>query len=726
LKPSTFSSLKDRLPRRRRENREAFVTAVGEAEHEAGHGQPGSTPSRPTEPAVRGAGFLKRVDSAFMRIDDAVARVLPDDLNPLARTGAVATTTLIIACVTGILLLLWYKASLYQAYDSVVAMSEAPLTAGFIRTLHRYSSDACLFFTMLHGIKLFFAGRFAGARWLSWVTGIVLVVMLWFEGWIGYWLVWDLPGGQVALGTAKLLDPLPIFADPPGRSFLTNEGLNSLFFFVVFFVHVFLPLFAAGITWLHIARISRPKLLTGKKLTWWVTGTLSVMSLVLPAGLTGPADMTAMGGEYDMDWWYLAPLALTDRLSAGALWSILLVGCILVTAVPWLFGRRKPIAATVVESLCNACTKCYQDCPYEAITLAPRTDGRAFDARAFVLEDKCVGCGICAGSCDTAGIGLPQLRVQAERRRLEALIDAEVAGGGSPWVAFTCGNSAAAELQPNAETGACVNLPGWIGFELPCSGWTQPLTVERALKHGAAGVAIVSCRPGSCTQREGADWTALRMEGKREPSLRSDKIDASRVHVIALDRPEAGELRTRLAALQAGRPTAPASAKGIGRILAAAAVLIVLTLLTPLLAELPYARPQSTGAELAVSFRHPGQITENCRDISEEEKLTLPPHMRRDRICDRGRNPVVLQISVDGELVYDQAHEPRGLWGDGSSVAVLHLPIEAGSRRVHAVLIDGPEGDPHETTATLDFDEQNRRVLLFDRSRGFTWHGAAQ
>ena len=698
------------------------MTAVGEAEHGAGHDDPGSADGR-REPAVRAAGLLKRIDSLFMRVDDAVARVVPDDLNPLMRTGAVATTTLIIACITGVLLLLWYKASVYHAFDSVLAMTAAPFTSGFIRTLHRYSSDACLFFSMLHGLKLFFAGRFAGARWISWVTGLVLVAMLWFEGWIGYWLIWDETGGQVALATTKLLDPIPIFADPPGRSFLTNENLGSLFFFVVFFVHVFLPMFAAGITWLHISRISRPKLLTGKKLTYWVTGTLALMSLVLPAGIAGRADMTQMGGSFDMDWWYLAPLVLTDRLSGGAVWSILLIGSILLTAVPWLFARKRPIAATVVESLCNACTKCYQDCPYEAITLAPRTDGRAFDARAMVITEKCVGCGICAGSCDTAGIGLPDLRVQAERRRLEALIDAATASGEAPWVAFTCGNSAASIMKPDVETGACANFPGWIALELPCSGWVQPLTVERALKHGAAGVAILSCRPGSCTQREGAEWTLLRMAGKREPSLRAEKVDASRVHVIGLDRPEAGELQERLAALQSGG--SPAPRRGFGRLLAAAVVLVILTALTPLLAELPYTVPASDQPELVVSLRHPGQITENCRDISEEEQLEVPVHMRRDRICDRRRESIHLEVTVDGRVVSQSEHEPHGLWGDGASVAVLRLPVKPGSHHIEVLLTDGPEGQPHETRATVDFQTGRRNVLLFDRSTGFTWYGGA-
>src|SRR5690606_37604081 len=48
--------------------------------------------------------------------------------------------------------------------------------------------------------------------------------------------------------------------------------------------------------------------------------------------------------------------------------------------------------------------------------------------------------------------------------------------------------------------------------------------------------------------------------------------------------------------------------------------------------------PPST--ELVVSFKHPGQDSELCRALSAEEKARLPVHMRRDRVCERGRVPV--------------------------------------------------------------------------------------
>ena len=87
----------------------------------------------------------------------------------------------------------WYRPSVHQAYASVAA-TVGPWAAGLMRSLHRYSSDAAMFFALVHALRLFFERRFTGPRWLAWVTGIVGLGVLWFVGWTGYWLVWDLRG----------------------------------------------------------------------------------------------------------------------------------------------------------------------------------------------------------------------------------------------------------------------------------------------------------------------------------------------------------------------------------------------------------------------------------------------------------------------------------------------------------------------------------------------------
>ncbi|MFU8805638.1 MAG: cytochrome b N-terminal domain-containing protein, partial [Bradymonadaceae bacterium] len=329
-------------------------------------------------PPVRGERGLRLLDGLFLRLDRLVERVLPTHLNPFAQTGAIATTSFLIALVSGIVLLIWYRPSVHQAYATVELMSDYPWTAGWLRSLHRYSSDACIFFALIHAMKLFFGRRFTGARWLAWVTGIFLIFLLWLVGWLGYWLVWDLRSQQVAIGTAKLLDLVPIFSDPLSRTFLADSEVGSLFFFVVFFAHMLIPLAMALPLWLHISRVSRPRFITALPMSLWVVGATLVLSRLLPATSAAAADMAVQPADFTIDTWYLLPLLLTDRLSGGLLWAILFIGAIVVLTIPWWMRRETVRKATVNPNQCNGCTQCAQDCPYGAIVIVHRDDGSRY------------------------------------------------------------------------------------------------------------------------------------------------------------------------------------------------------------------------------------------------------------------------------------------------------------------------------------------------------------
>ena len=83
-------------------------------------------------PPVRGERLFTWLAWPFLRLDDLVERLVPAQRNPFAHTGAIATTTFVIAAITGILTLLWYSPSVFKAYESVEAMTAATLTGGLV------------------------------------------------------------------------------------------------------------------------------------------------------------------------------------------------------------------------------------------------------------------------------------------------------------------------------------------------------------------------------------------------------------------------------------------------------------------------------------------------------------------------------------------------------------------------------------------------------------------
>jgi coenzyme F420-reducing hydrogenase delta subunit/Pyruvate/2-oxoacid:ferredoxin oxidoreductase delta subunit len=666
------------------------------------------------EPDVRGGALLAALDRPLRRVEASLARLLPRELDPLAQAGAVANVCLLIAIATGILLLFWYVPSVHQAHASMRAIEQAPWTAGLIRSLHRYSSDACMLFVLLHAVQIVLRRRFTGARWLAWVTGLSSLAILWGIGWLGYWLVWDQPAQQVALGTAKLLDELPIFIDPLSRSFVADATVNSLLFFVVFFAHMLLPVLLAVGLWLHVARLARARFLTGRALAAWITLSLLLVSLAWPAAAGEPAQMAVQPERITIDAWYLAPLALTSRLSGSALWLLLLVpGAVLLALPRW--SRRTRIRPAVVDGgRCNACRQCTLDCPYEAVRMVPRTADRRHAEQAQVDPSRCIGCGICVGSCDSTGIGLPWLPVVDLRRQVDAWL-AEEPGTA---IVFACAHSAGGGLQVEPRSGRCAELPRARVLQVPCAGWVHMLTVERALRRGAGEVVVVGCPEHGCRYREGMQWTQARLDGTRAPSLREQKADRARVRLLAAG---PGERRRLLAEIGGGPARQPA--RRARRLLLGLALATGLAFAAAAIGNLPYTLPGSREPELVLSFKHAGRLEGRSREVPPEELAKLPVHMRQPQIVERSRSPVRLRVRVDGVEIHLRAYAPSGIWQDGNSIGLHRFRLAPGRHRVEVQLGETTDPDEwtHATAADVESVEGRRAVLTFDRDEGFVW-----
>ena len=200
---------------------------------------------------------------------------------------------------------------------------------------------------------------------------------------------------------------------------------------------------------------------------------------------------------------------------------------------------------------CNGCQRCFADCPYAAVTMAPHPNQRIGRTLAVVDADLCVGCGICAGACPSStpfrsapelvsGIDMPQLSVNHLRRRLAAAL-----GAGKtprPLVVFGCEHGAG--VAPAASGHEDV-----VHLGLLCAGQLPPSFIEYAQRDGAAGVLVAACREGGCEFRLGEQITAQRLLGQREPHLRA-QVDHERVELAFVGRGDEAELTRALQRLR--------------------------------------------------------------------------------------------------------------------------------------------------------------------------------
>ena len=441
--------------------------------------------------------------------------------NPLVNLGSLGWYFFWIALVSGVYLYIFFDTGIADAYRSLEYITyEQWYAAGIMRSLHRYASDALVVVVAIHIFREFSMDRLRGKRFFAWLTGVPLLGFIYICGISGYWLVWDKLAQYIAIATTEWLDTLPIFAEPIANNFLTAETLGGRFFTLMVFIHIFGPLFMLLMMWVHIQRHANARVNPPRELAIGTLAMMLVLSLVFPAESQGPANLDVVPASVNLDWFYLPAYPLLEVIPGGQLWLIMFALFALLAILPWVPPRKSEDVAVVSLENCNGCARCFDDCPFGAISMVPRSDGRAYDVEPVVSADNCLSCGICAGSCPTStpfrrakpiepGIQLPQQTISGLREDLLAA-SARFAAGARI-IVFGCKQSGSDAISDdNVEV-----------ITIPCAGMLPPSFIDFALSRNLAdGVMVAGCAEGDCHYRLGNDWTMQRAAGQRDPYLR--------------------------------------------------------------------------------------------------------------------------------------------------------------------------------------------------------------
>jgi ferredoxin len=460
--------------------------------------------------------------SLISKADRFMNRLYSSRFNPLYHSGALVVLLLVVLLLTGLYLLIFYRIG--EPHASVARITDQAWLGRWIRSLHRYGSDAAVVAVAVHAARLFAQGRSWGPRTLAWLSGLVLLFVLLVSGWTGYVMVWDVQAQLLAVEGARWLDVLPIFSEPLGRAFVGEQAIPSAFFFLNLFLHVALPVGMFVILWVHVSRIARPGLLPPRGLLWGSVGLLLALSVLWPIA---------------MDPAWVFGLSATAVALAAPLWTR-----------PAPEGKSGP--SSVDARLCTGCEQCYLDCPYEAITMKQRTDGRE-GVYAVVDPALCVSCGICAASCAPMGIGPPGMTGRDQLERVEEFIRL-LPPDPREVVLVGCARGAAGfeALAAQGENGGDppVHSPGTFDgsriFQVPCAGNVHTSVIEYLVRAGVGGVLVVACHPRDCWSREGPRWLEERMYHDREAELK-ERVDRNRLRVFHAAAGEDRELAGALA-----------------------------------------------------------------------------------------------------------------------------------------------------------------------------------
>ena len=167
--------------------------------------------------------------------------------------GGMTLFLFLIQVATGILLLLYYRPSPGEAFESVQFIMTKVQFGWLIRGLHAWAGNLLIFTAMLHMFSTFFLKAYRPPRELTWVTGCLLFFLFLGFGFSGYLLPWnELAFFATKVGT-EMMAAVPLIGGWLLKFFRGGEDVTGATLTRFFGFHVaVLPLLLTALLAAHL------------------------------------------------------------------------------------------------------------------------------------------------------------------------------------------------------------------------------------------------------------------------------------------------------------------------------------------------------------------------------------------------------------------------------------------------------------------------------------------
>ncbi|MEW5799158.1 MAG: cytochrome bc complex cytochrome b subunit [Bacteroidota bacterium] len=245
--------------------------------------------------------------------------------------GGVSLFLFIIQVFTGILLLMYYKSGEEQAFESIHFIMSKVQFGWLIRSIHSWAANLFILAAMIHMFSVYFERAYRKPRELTWLTGMVMLLLAMGFGFSGYLLPWnELAFFATKVGT-DIAGVLPIIGEPilqflRGGEDVTGATLSRFFglhvavlpaIFTVFLsIHLLFVQMQGMSTPMHMQHLKEdeikkmpffPNFLLRDLLLWLIVlNVLAILAVYFPWELGKKADpfMSAPAG-IKPEWYFL-------------------------------------------------------------------------------------------------------------------------------------------------------------------------------------------------------------------------------------------------------------------------------------------------------------------------------------------------------------------------------------------------------------------------------------
>src|ERR1700730_11191250 len=119
-------------------------------------------------------------------------RKIPPGVNWFYRLGSATMFAFLSQAVTGVFLAMYYRPDASGgAYESIRYITDQAFLGQFVRGMHKWGSSVMIILIFLHMARVFFFGAYKYPRELTWIIGVVLLILTITMGFTGYLLPFD-------------------------------------------------------------------------------------------------------------------------------------------------------------------------------------------------------------------------------------------------------------------------------------------------------------------------------------------------------------------------------------------------------------------------------------------------------------------------------------------------------------------------------------------------------
>lgn len=140
------------------------------------------------EPWFRERFDLEKLGGALRK---QLEKPLPKNIGWFHTLGSMSLFLFVSQVLTGILLLVYYRATVQEAFESVKFIMTKAYMGWLYRQIHAWGANLMVIIVFLHMLRTFFTGSFKKPRELTWIFGAALFILTLVFGFTGYLLPWN-------------------------------------------------------------------------------------------------------------------------------------------------------------------------------------------------------------------------------------------------------------------------------------------------------------------------------------------------------------------------------------------------------------------------------------------------------------------------------------------------------------------------------------------------------